>query len=104
MLCLEETSLDIGQKLRDRLVSNQLAKREEYFLQDLQIARERLLADKRQFQEIISNTKTSAKAKLDAINADIQLNIHLLKMEYEGSQFIENYRQKQERLLTYRGN
>jgi hypothetical protein len=43
------------QKLRDRLVASQLAKREEYFLQDLQIARERLLADKRQLQEIISN-------------------------------------------------
>jgi tRNA A22 N-methylase len=91
------------QKLRDRLVVSQLAKREEHFLQDLQIARERLLADKRQLQEIISNTKTSAKAKLDAINADIQLNVYLLKMEYEGSQFIENYRQKQERLLPYRG-
>ena len=90
------------QKLRDRLVSSQLAKREEYFLQDLQIARERLLADKRQLKEIIANTKTSAKAKLDAINADIQLNGYLLKLEYEGSQFIGNYRQKQERLPTYR--
>ncbi|MDP9288682.1 MAG: hypothetical protein M3P08_10860 [Thermoproteota archaeon] len=92
------------QKLRDRLVSNQLAKQEEYFLQDIQIARERLLANKRQLQEIISNTKTSDKAKLDAINADIQLNIYLLKLEYEGGQFMENYRQKQERLPTYRNN
>ena len=90
--------------MRDRLVGSQLAKREEYFLQDLQIARERLLADKRQLLEIISNTKTSAKAKLDAINVDIQLNIHLLKMEYEGGQFIENYRQKQKRLPTYKSN
>ena len=47
------------QKLRDQIINNQLAKRQEYFLQDIDIARERLLADKRHLHAIITNPKTS---------------------------------------------
>ncbi|MDQ6862440.1 MAG: hypothetical protein M3044_01315 [Thermoproteota archaeon] len=54
------------QKLRGRILSDQLAKRQEYLLQDLEMARERLLADKRQLQAIITNPKTSDNAKLDS--------------------------------------
>jgi hypothetical protein len=80
------------QKLRDNIISNQLAKRHEYFLLDIEITRERLLADKRQLQAIITNPNASVKDKLDAINSDIALNITLMKLEYEGSLFIENYK------------
>jgi hypothetical protein len=48
--------------------------------------------DKRRLQAIIINPDTSVKDKLDAINSDIQLNIMLMKLEYEGSLFIENYK------------
>jgi hypothetical protein len=75
-----------------------------YSLEEGTDSKGRFLADKRQLQAIISNPKPSDKAKLDAINADFQLNIYLLKLEYEGGQFIENHRQKQERLPTYRSN
>jgi membrane-associated HD superfamily phosphohydrolase len=47
------------QKLRDRIVNDQLPKRQEYFLQDFHIARERLLADKRQLQAIIFQKQKS---------------------------------------------
>ena len=80
------------QKLRDHLINNQLAKRQEYFLLDIDITRERLLADKRQLQAIITNSNASVKDKLVAINSDIILNITLMKLEYEGSLFIENCR------------
>jgi hypothetical protein len=80
------------QKLRDNIISNQLAKRQEYFLLDIEITRERLLSDKRQLQAIITNPNASVKDKLDAINSDIALNITLMKLEYEGSLFIENYK------------
>jgi hypothetical protein len=80
------------QKLRDNTISDQLAKRQEYFLLDIDTARERLLADKRQLQAIINNPNAAVKDKLDAINSDIQLNITLMKLEYEGSLFIENYK------------
>jgi len=56
------------------------------------MTRERLLADKRQLQTIITNPNVAVKDKLDAINSDIQLNITLMKLEYEGSLFLENYR------------
>jgi hypothetical protein len=78
------------QKLRDNIISDQLSKREEYILQDLHIKRERLLADKRHLQAIITNSNPSVKDKLDAINSDIQLNITLLRLEDEGSLFVKN--------------
>src|SRR5713101_718123 len=77
------------QKLRDRIVGDQLAKRRDYFLLDLEIAKERFLADKRHLQEIITNPKTPVKAKLVAIRADIELNTVLLRLEYEGAMFIK---------------
>jgi hypothetical protein len=80
------------QKLRDNIISNQLAKRQEYFLLDIDITRERLLDDKRQLQAIITNPNTSVKDKLDAIKSDLQLNITLMRLEYEGSLFTENCR------------
>jgi hypothetical protein len=40
----------------------------------------------------IVDPDTSVKDKLDAINSDIQLNITLLRLEYEGSLFIENFK------------
>jgi hypothetical protein len=80
------------QKLRDNIISNQLAKRHEYFLLDIDITRERLLADKRHLHAIITNSNVLVKDKLDAINSDIQLNITLMRLEYEGSLFIENYK------------
>ena len=78
------------QKLRDNIISDQLSKRQEYFLLDIDITRERLLADKRHLQAIITNSNASVKDKLDAINSDIQLNITLMKLEYDGSLFIKN--------------
>src|SRR2546428_7822468 len=62
------------QKLRDNIISDQLAKRQEYFLLDIDITRERLLGDKRLLKAIINNPSASIKDKLDAINSDIQLN------------------------------
>ena len=72
------------QKLGDNIISDQLSKRQEYFLLDIDITRERLLADKRHLQAIITNSNASVKDKLDAINPDIQLNITLMKLECEG--------------------
>ena len=79
-------------KLHKRIINEQLAKRQEYFLQDIDIARERLLADKRHLQAIITNPNASVKDKLEAINSDIALNITLMRLEYEGSLFVQNCR------------
>ena len=62
------------------------------FFLDIDIARVRLLADKRQLQAIITNPDASVKDKLEAINSDIALNITLMRLEYEGNLFIENYK------------
>ena len=79
------------QKLRDNIISDQVAKRQEYFLLDIDLTGKRLLADKRQLQAIITNRNTSVRDKLDAINSDIALNITLMKLEYEGSLFVKNH-------------
>jgi hypothetical protein len=67
------------QKLRDNIISDQVAKRQEYFLLDIDLTGKRLLADKRQLQAIITNRNTSVRDKLDAINSNIALNITLMK-------------------------
>jgi hypothetical protein len=77
-------------KLRDNIISDQLSKRQEYFLLDIDITRERLLADKRHLQAIITNPDASVKDKLDAINSDVRLNITFMRLEYEGSLFVKN--------------
>jgi hypothetical protein len=79
------------QKLRDTIISDQVAKRQEYFLLDIDLTGKRLLADKRQLQAIITNRNTSVRDKLDAINSNIALNITLMKLEYEGSLFVKNH-------------
>jgi hypothetical protein len=79
------------QKLRDNIISDQVAKRQEYFLLDIDLTGKRLLADKRQLQAIITNRNTSVRDKLDAINSNIALNITLMKLEYEGSLFVKNH-------------
>lgn len=78
------------QKLRDRIASDQQAKRRDYFILDLEIAKERFLADKRYLQEIIINSKTPVKDKLVAIRTDMELNTALLRLEYEGAMFIKS--------------
>jgi hypothetical protein len=78
------------QKLRDRVAGDQLTKRREYFIVDLEIAKERFLTDKRHLQEIITNPKTPVKAKLVAIRTDMELNTALLRLEYEGAMFIKS--------------
>ena len=72
----------------------QQSKQQEYFLEDLVIAKERLLADMRQLQVIITNPNTSTTVKLRAAKADFHLNIALLKLEYEGILFVEDYRKQ----------
>jgi len=70
------------------------SKPQEYFLVDLAIAKERLLADMRQLQAILTNPNTSTTVKLRAAKADFHLNIALLKLEYEGILFVEDYRKQ----------
>ena len=72
----------------------QQSKQQEYFLEDLVIAKERLLADMRRLREIITNPNTSTTVKLRAVKADFHLNIALLKLEYEGILFVEDYRKQ----------
>ena len=45
---------------------------------DIDLTRERLLADKRQLQAIITNPNASVEDKLHAIDSDIALNITLV--------------------------
>jgi len=68
------------QKLTKQKVNDQ-----EYFIEELVIAKERLLANMRQLQAIITSPNTSDIAKLRVAKVDFQLNITLLKLEYESS-------------------
>ena len=62
------------QKLTKQKVNDQ-----EYFIEELVIAKECLLANMRQLQAMITSPKTSDTAKLRAAKVDFQLNITLLQ-------------------------
>jgi hypothetical protein len=68
------------------------SKHQGYILEDLAIAKERLLVDMRRLREIITNPNTSTMVKLRAAKADFHLNIALLKLEYEGILYVEDFR------------
>ena len=57
-------------KIRDRNVTDQLAKRQEYFLYDVKLAKDRLLMAKRYNLAIVNNDETEAKEKIEAIKLD----------------------------------
>ncbi len=77
---------------------------QEYFIEELVIAKERLLANMRQLQAIITSPKTSDTAKLRAAKVDFQLNITLLKLEYESSLYFQNYKQQRTKNSTKQEN
>jgi hypothetical protein len=85
-------------KLHNSIVSEALGRRQEYFIEDIAITKDRLLYDKRNLLRIITAVDATHKEKLDAINSDIQLNITLMKLEYEGSMYLHglNARQQQQ--------
>ena len=59
------------------LVTDQLAKRQEYFLDDVKLAKDRLLMAKRYNLAIVNNDKTEAKEKIEALKLDAALTMTL---------------------------
>jgi predicted DNA-binding protein (UPF0251 family) len=72
-------------KIRDRNVTDQLAKRQEYFLYDVKLAKDRLLMAKRYNLAIVNNDETEAKERIEALKLDAALTMTLLKLDYEGT-------------------
>src|SRR5262245_48281087 len=74
--------------LQIRNVQAQLEKRQEYLAMDLAVTKERLMFDKRQVLRIITDPATIAADKLTAISKDVDINLLLMKLEYEGSLYM----------------
>ena len=72
-------------KIRDRNIADQLAKRQEYFLDDVKLAKDRLLMAKRYNLAIVNNDETEAKERIEALKLDAALTMTLLKLDYEGT-------------------
>jgi hypothetical protein len=74
--------------IRDRNIADQLAKRQEYFLDDVKLAKDRLLFTRRQNLHIINDSETEPKDRIEALKLDAALTMTLLKLEYEGTTFL----------------
>ena len=83
---LEEVQLSKTQydryvrKLRTDILKTQLEKRAEYFAQDVHIARERLLLNKRYLMDIITDPTSTISERLQAIESNAHLDMTLLKL------------------------
>jgi DNA-binding CsgD family transcriptional regulator len=74
--------------IRDRNIADQLAKRQEYFLDDVKLAKDRLLMAKRYNLGIINNEETEPSDRIEALKLDAALTMTLLKLDYEGTIFL----------------
>jgi hypothetical protein len=74
--------------IRNRIVTEEVNKRREYFLQDMHVAVDRLLQDKRLNFRIIQAENTPVEVRQRAIEFDASLNTTILKIKYEGSLFL----------------
>ena len=75
-------------KIRDRNVTDQLAKRQEYFLYDVKLAKDRLLMAKRFNLRTINSEDSSYTEKTEALKLDATITMTLLKLDYEGTVFL----------------
>src|SRR6188472_1981934 len=75
-------------KIRDRNVTDQLAKRQEYFLYDVKLAKDRLLMAKRYNLRTINSEDSSYTEKTEALKLDAAITMTLLKLDYEGTVFL----------------
>ena len=75
-------------KIRDRNVTDQLAKRQEYFLYDVKLAKDRFLMAKRLNLRTINSSDASYTEKTEAIKLDAAITMTLLKLDYEGTVFL----------------
>jgi len=66
-------------KIRDRNVTDQLAKRQEYFLYDVKLAKERLLMAKRFNLGTINSSDATYTEKTEALKLDAAITMTLLK-------------------------
>lgn len=78
------------ERLRDGIVEEAMAKRPEYFLEDITIATERLERDSRRLQETLANEKAPAIAKVSAARADAEIQLYILRIKYEGAAYINS--------------
>jgi DNA-binding CsgD family transcriptional regulator len=74
--------------IRDRIIADQLAKRQEYFLDDIKTAKERLLMAKRYNLRTINSEDASYAEKTEALKLDAAITMTLLKLEYEGTVYL----------------
>jgi DNA-binding CsgD family transcriptional regulator len=75
-------------KIRDRNVTDQLAKRREYFLYDVKLAKDRLLMAKRYNLRTINSEDSSYTEKTEALKLDAAITMTLLKLDYEDTVFL----------------
>jgi hypothetical protein len=75
-------------KIRDRNITDQLAKRQEYFLDDVKLAKDRLLMAKRFNLRTINSEDASYTEKTEALKLDAAITMTLLKLDYEGTVFL----------------
>jgi hypothetical protein len=75
-------------KIRDRNVTDQLAKRQKYFLDDVKLAKERLLMAKRFNLVTINSSDATYTEKTEALKLDAAITMTLLKLGYECTVFL----------------
>jgi hypothetical protein len=91
----ERTYFDYKARLAAKLHNQNVNMRNDQILFYKEVTKERLLTDKQVFQSIMDNDNTNPKVRVEAAQADAEVDITLFKLENETQMFVNTIRKQQ---------
>lgn len=86
-------------RLEDRLVAVHMNQKTEQILFHKEITKERIMKDKRIFEQVMDDESTRPHTKVEAARADMEANVVLFKLENETVMFVNTIRKQQTDVL-----
>jgi len=95
----DRTYTEYKVRLSDRMAQVNLNQKSEQILFHKEITKERLLKDKRVFQQVMEDDRSTGRTKVEAARADLEANVVLFKLENETAMFVNTIRKQQADIL-----
>jgi len=95
----DRTYTEYKVRLSDRMAQVNLNQKSEQILFHKEVTKERLLKDKRVFQQVMEDDRSTGRTKVEAARADLEANVVLFKLENETAMFVNTIRKQQADIL-----
>jgi len=95
----DRTYTEYKVRLSDSMAQVNLNQKSEQILFHKEVTKERLLKDKRVFQQVMEDDRSTGRTKVEAARADLEANVVLFKLENETAMFVNTIRKQQADIL-----